>query len=149
MHHQCGPRKSNKSTQPTVKELTGDWDRERRSEKGNWSSTSSITPSTSPSPRGRISSLCPKTTSSSLSSTTLFSHRTMTSQSAPPADFGHFKLLQSFDIKYAPVKVSKWRSERTGLTVVVGEHASPVVRWQLLFAYNILIADQRILYYCF
>jgi hypothetical protein len=37
-------------------------------------------------------------------------------------DYGSFKLLQSFPIKYAPVKVTKWRSEKTGLTVVVGDH---------------------------
>jgi hypothetical protein len=37
-------------------------------------------------------------------------------------DYGSFKLLQSFPIKYAPVKVAKWRSEKTGLTVVVGDH---------------------------
>lgn len=58
-----------------------------------------------------------------------FSHyrRTMATQASSLSDFGHFKLLQSFDIKYAPVKVSKWRSEKTGLTVVVGDHAAPVV----------------------
>lgn len=38
------------------------------------------------------------------------------------SDYGHFKLLQSFDVKYAPVRVGKWRSERTGLSVVVGSH---------------------------
>jgi hypothetical protein len=37
-------------------------------------------------------------------------------------DFGNFELLTSFDLEYAPVKVSKWRSKRTGLTVVVGGH---------------------------
>jgi hypothetical protein len=42
-------------------------------------------------------------------------------------DYGNFKLLQSFDIKYAPVTISKWRSEKTGLTVVLGSHASPIV----------------------
>lgn len=50
-----------------------------------------------------------------------------THASVAPSDFGNFKLLQSFDIKYAPVKVSKWRSEKTGLTVVVGDHAAPIV----------------------
>lgn len=38
-------------------------------------------------------------------------------------DYGNFKLLQSFDLKYAPVNVSKWRSEKTGLTVTLGNHA--------------------------
>lgn len=37
-------------------------------------------------------------------------------------DYGDYKLLQSFDINYAPVKVGKWRSEKTGLSVVVGSH---------------------------
>jgi hypothetical protein len=39
-----------------------------------------------------------------------------------PKDYGNFKLLQSFPIKYAPVNVAKWRSEKTGLMVVVGSH---------------------------
>jgi len=42
-------------------------------------------------------------------------------------DYDNFKLLKSFDIDYAPVKLAKWRSEKTGLTVVVGSHASPIV----------------------
>jgi hypothetical protein len=50
-----------------------------------------------------------------------------TAQDVPAQDFGSFKLLQSFPIKYAPVTVSKWRSEKTGLTVVVGSHEAPVV----------------------
>lgn len=37
-------------------------------------------------------------------------------------DFGNFKQLSSFDIKYAPVKIGKWRSEKTGLSVVVGSY---------------------------
>ena len=37
-------------------------------------------------------------------------------------DYGSYKLLQSFPIKYAPVGVGKWKSEKTGLTVVVGSH---------------------------
>lgn len=37
-------------------------------------------------------------------------------------DYGAYKLLQSFPIKYAPVGVGKWKSEKTGLTVVVGSH---------------------------
>jgi hypothetical protein len=41
---------------------------------------------------------------------------------AAGVDYGHFELLQSFPLKYAPVTVSKWRSKRTGLTVVVGSH---------------------------
>lgn len=39
-----------------------------------------------------------------------------------PSDFGDYKLLSSFDIKYAPIKVGKWRSEKTGLSVVVGSY---------------------------
>ncbi|KAK8858824.1 hypothetical protein IAR55_003054 [Kwoniella newhampshirensis] len=43
-----------------------------------------------------------------------------------PSDQGNFKLLQSFPIKYAPITVSKWRSEKTGLTVVLGSHQAPI-----------------------
>ncbi len=41
----------------------------------------------------------------------------------PVQDYGNFKLLQSFPLEYAPVTVSKWRSEKTGLTVVLGSHS--------------------------
>lgn len=109
-------------------------------------STSSITSST---PRGRIAQRLSTTTSPLPFISTLPSYRAMATQSAPATDYGHFKLLQSFDIKYAPVKVSKWRSERTGLTVVVGDHASPVVSFPSLFAHVSLTVDQRTLYHCF
>ena len=63
-------------------------------------------------------------------------------------DLGAFKLLQSFDIEYAPVKVSKWRSENTGLTVVVGSHKNPIVRAQRPHLAEKLISssDKRILH---
>jgi hypothetical protein len=48
-------------------------------------------------------------------------------QGGKPQDYGNFKLLKSLDIDYAPVSLAKWKSEKTGLTVVVGSHASPVV----------------------
>lgn len=52
----------------------------------------------------------------------------VTTPSAPPPsaaakDYGNFKVLQSFDLPYAPVNVSKWRSDKTGLTVVLGHHS--------------------------
>lgn len=37
-------------------------------------------------------------------------------------DYGNFKLQQDFTIKYAPLRLGKWKSEKTGLTVVVGSH---------------------------
>jgi hypothetical protein len=75
---------------------------------------------------------------------------THAASSAQPTDYGHFKLLQSFDIKYAPVKVSKWRSERTGLTVVVGDHASPVVNSGIREGdCHELISDQRTFHHRF
>ena len=43
-------------------------------------------------------------------------------------DYGYFRPLKSFPIKYAPITIQKWRSERTGLTVVVGSHSTPIVR---------------------
>ena len=68
-------------------------------------------------------------------------------------DYGHFKLLQSFSVKYAPIRIQKWRSERTGLTVVVGSHATPIVssrpcdrnRWLMVD----VEVDQRPLRHCF
>lgn len=56
-----------------------------------------------------------------------------------PQDFGNFKLLQSFPIKYAPVEVAKWRSEKTGLTVVVGSHAAPVVRGSTISSATLML----------
>lgn len=52
--------------------------------------------------------------------------------SAAAQDQGNFKLLKSFPIGYAPITVSKWRSEKTGLTVVLGSHQAPIVRTVLL-----------------
>lgn len=55
-----------------------------------------------------------------------FSHRQSTrmdsSSAQAPTDFGSFKLLQDFPVSYAPVRISKWRSDKTGLTVVLGHH---------------------------
>ena len=59
------------------------------------------------------------------------------SASSVKVDHGHFNLLQEVDIEYAPVKVSKWRSERTGLTVVVGNHSSPVTNGYFTIASEI------------
>lgn len=47
----------------------------------------------------------------------------MVAPSSTGQDYGNFKQLQSFDLDYAPVKLSKWRSEKTGLTVTLGSHA--------------------------
>lgn len=44
--------------------------------------------------------------------------------STTQGDFGNYKQLSSFDIKYAPVNIGKWRSEKTGLSVVVGKYES-------------------------
>jgi hypothetical protein len=38
-------------------------------------------------------------------------------------DYGSFKVLQSFELPHAPVTLSKWRSDKTGLTVVLGHHS--------------------------
>jgi hypothetical protein len=61
-------------------------------------------------------------------------------------DYGNFQLLQSFPIKYAPVKVAKWRSEKTGLTVVVGDHQGGFGLGIMMLS----IADsvQHLLYVC-
>lgn len=45
-----------------------------------------------------------------------------TANGAAAADYGNFKMVQSFDLEYAPVKLSKWRSDKTGLTVTLGSH---------------------------
>ena len=50
---------------------------------------------------------------------------TVTTESLP-GSYGSYKLLQSFPVKYAPVDVSKWRSEATGLTVVLARHSTPI-----------------------
>ncbi|GMM36072.1 Sdd3 protein [Saccharomycopsis crataegensis] len=39
----------------------------------------------------------------------------------------NFKLLDSFDVEYAPASVKKWKSERTGLQVVLIDQKSPMV----------------------
>lgn len=62
---------------------------------------------------------------------------TTSTSSSLEVDYGHFNLLQTVDIEYAPVKVSKWRSGRTGLTVVVGSHSSPVTNGYFTIASEI------------
>ncbi|WWC88419.1 uncharacterized protein L201_003330 [Kwoniella dendrophila CBS 6074] len=52
-------------------------------------------------------------------------------------DYGSFKLLQSFPIKYAPITISKWRSEKTGLTVVLGSHQAPITNGYFAIASEI------------
>lgn len=52
-------------------------------------------------------------------------------------DYGNFKLLQSLELKYAPVTVSKWRSEKTGLTVTLGNHSSPITNGYFVIASEI------------
>ena len=52
-------------------------------------------------------------------------------------DYGNFRLLKSFKIDYAPVQLSKWQSTKTGLTVVVGEHATPITNGHFTIASEI------------
>lgn len=74
----------------------------------------------------------------------LFKHGTSThypialrmASSTAAQDQGNFKLLKSFPIGYAPITVSKWRSEKTGLTVVVGSHQAPIVRTVLMCLFD-------------
>jgi hypothetical protein len=54
-----------------------------------------------------------------------------------PTDYGHFSLLQSFPVENAPVTLSKWRSNKTGLTVVVGNHSSPITNGYFTIASEI------------
>jgi len=67
------------------------------------------------------------------------------SSSDMQAEYGHFKLLQSFPVTYAPVTIRKWRSERTGLTVVVGSHATPIVSGglELIIINTLLVSCAR------
>ncbi|ORY30613.1 cytoplasm protein, partial [Naematelia encephala] len=51
--------------------------------------------------------------------------------------YGNFKLLNSFPVEYAPITVSKWRSQKTGLTVVVGSHAAPITNGHFVIASEI------------
>nr|XP_019045357.1 cytoplasmic protein [Kwoniella bestiolae CBS 10118]OCF24287.1 cytoplasmic protein [Kwoniella bestiolae CBS 10118] len=60
-----------------------------------------------------------------------------TDSSVPARDYGSFKLLQSFPIEYAPITISKWRSEKTGLTVVLGSHQAPVTNGYFAIASEI------------
>lgn len=52
---------------------------------------------------------------------------TMVAPSGTARDYGHFKLVKSFDLDYAPVTVSKWRSDKTGLTVTLGNHSCKLI----------------------
>ncbi|WVR06565.1 hypothetical protein IAU60_003596 [Kwoniella sp. DSM 27419] len=54
-----------------------------------------------------------------------------------PRDYGNFKLLQSFPIEYAPIRLSKWRSDKTGLTVVLGNHQAPITNGYFAIASEI------------
>lgn len=55
----------------------------------------------------------------------------------PPVDFGHFEPLTAFNIKYAPIHLAKYRSKRTGLSVVVGNHKSPITNGHFVIASEI------------
>ena len=44
-------------------------------------------------------------------------------------DFGNYKLLQSFRVEYAPITISKWRSDKTGLSIVLAQHQSGLMRY--------------------
>ncbi|EIW67501.1 hypothetical protein TREMEDRAFT_33585 [Tremella mesenterica DSM 1558] len=57
--------------------------------------------------------------------------------SPQPQDFGHYKLLETHHVNYAPLVVSKWRSQRTGLTVVVGQHKAPITNGHFVIASEI------------
>lgn len=105
------------------------------SQRGTHSFANSTTPS-------RLSQPTRLSARSSLASSTLpistpLIHRrtfaqpaTMVSAAPPPPpsalsqDYGNFKLLRSFTLPSAPVNVSKWRSDKTGLTVTLGHHSS-------------------------
>ncbi|WVO17244.1 hypothetical protein L204_104936 [Cryptococcus depauperatus] len=52
-------------------------------------------------------------------------------------DYGNFKLLKAFPIKHAPVSIAKWRSEKTGLTVVLGSHQAPITNGYFVIASEI------------
>lgn len=60
--------------------------------------------------------------SSRMASTSSTPQVSVTNASFEHGDFGDYKLISSFDIKYAPIRIGKWKSERTGLSVVVGSH---------------------------
>lgn len=61
----------------------------------------------------------------------------MVNATTKEADYGNFSLLQSFPVENAPVTLSKWRSQRTGLTVVVGNHESPITNGYFTIASEI------------
>lgn len=61
----------------------------------------------------------------------------MVSTSPEARDYGNFKLLQSVDLQYAPITVSKWRSDKTGLTVTLGNHSSPITNGYFVIASEI------------
>lgn len=94
--------------------------------------------------RGRVQSTIPRLFSpSSRTAPFHLQHRsyamvnTPSSTAGQKVDYGHFTQLQSFPIEYAPVTLSKWRSDRTGLTVVVGNHSSPVTNGYFTIASEI------------
>lgn len=38
------------------------------------------------------------------------------------AEFGNYEVLTDFELAFAPVRVTKFRSKKTGLQVVLGHH---------------------------
>lgn len=46
----------------------------------------------------------------------------MSASSAPEVDLGNYEVLADFALEYAPVQVTKYRSKKTGLQAVVGNH---------------------------
>ncbi|WVN87093.1 uncharacterized protein L203_102269 [Cryptococcus depauperatus CBS 7841] len=52
-------------------------------------------------------------------------------------DYGNFKLLKTFFIKHTSISIAKWRSERTGLTVVLSSHQAPITNGYFVVASEI------------
>jgi hypothetical protein len=71
------------------------------------------------------------------STTSIIHMAKMASESSKAVNYGHFEPLQSFNVKYAPVQVAKYRSKRTGLTVVIGNHKSPITNGHFVVASEI------------
>jgi hypothetical protein len=87
--------------------------------------------------RGILSSSRPRPSSTHPAYLQSRSYAMVNASSDQKVDYGHFTQLQSFPIEYAPVTLSKCRSNRTGLTVVVGNHSSPVTNGYFTIASEI------------
>jgi hypothetical protein len=63
---------------------------------------------------------------SHIATTRTITNELASNMTSPTAKLGNYELLTHFQMKYAPVTVAKYRSTRTGFSVVVADNKAPI-----------------------